>query len=94
MCCESFPNMNPGTLLHECTRHNDSKQPKLDSSENNMDPGVVPTELKGLTQTEEMLISAVMPMMSVYRLPYGQYGYSGHVINLSQNVSPIATKLP
>lgn len=59
-----------------------------------MDPGVVPIELRGLTQVEEMLISAVMPLMSVYRLPHGQYGYSGHVINLPQNVSSIATKLP
>ena len=25
---------------------------------------------------------AVMPIMSVYRLPQGQYGYSGHVANL------------
>lgn len=47
-----------------------------------MDPGVV------LTQVEEMLISAVIPMMSV---PYGQYGYSGHVINLPQNIFSIAT---
>ena len=33
---------------------------------------------------EEMLISAVMPIMSVYRLPQGQYEYSGHVVNLPQ----------
>ena len=31
-----------------------------------------------------MLISAVMPIMSVYRLPQGQYEYSGHVVNLPQ----------
>ena len=36
---------------------------------------------------EEMLISAVMPIMSVYRLPLGQYGYSGHVVNLPQDVA-------
>ena len=41
-----------------------------------------------------MLISAVMPIMSIYRLPYGQYGYSGHVINLPQNVLSFATILP
>ena len=29
----------------------------------------------------EMLISAVMPIMCIYRLPHGQYDYSGHVIN-------------
>ena len=41
-----------------------------------------------------MLISAVMPIMSIYRLPHGQYGYSGHVINLPQGVVSFATSLP
>ena len=50
--------------------------------------------LQGLTQVEEMLISAVMPIVSIYRLPHGQYGYSGHVINLPQDVASFATSLP
>ena len=58
-----------------------------------MDPGQVPTELQGLTQIEEMLTS-VMPMMSLYHLPYGQYGYSGHVINLPQDISTFTSTLP
>ena len=41
-----------------------------------------------------MLISAVMPLMSIYRLPHGQYGYKGHVINLPQDISTFATTLP
>ena len=48
----------------------------------------------GLTQVEEMLISAVMPIMSVYRLPLGQYGYSGHVVNLPQDVASFSHSLP
>ncbi|MGJ8945966.1 DUF6570 domain-containing protein, partial [Salmonella enterica subsp. enterica serovar Kentucky] len=32
--------------------------------------------------------------MSLYRLPMGQYGYSGHVVNLPQNVSSFVTSLP
>ncbi len=36
-------------------------------------------------------ISAVMPIMSIYRLPLGQYEYAGHVINLSQDVVVICT---
>ena len=35
----------------------DKQSPKLFSSDNNMDPGSVPAELQGLTQTEEMLIA-------------------------------------
>ena len=43
-----------------------------------MDPGPVPLELQGLTQVEEMLISPVMPIMNVYRLPHDQLSYSGN----------------
>jgi len=41
-----------------------------------------------------MLISAVMPVMSIYWLPLGQYGYTGHVINLPQDVVVFAHSLP
>ena len=41
-----------------------------------------------------MLISSVMPIMSVYQLPLGQYGYSGHVINLPQDVASFVCSLP
>ena len=47
-----------------------------------------------LTQVEEMLISAVLPIMSLYyRLPHGQYGYSGHVINLPHYVGSFGNSL-
>ena len=41
-----------------------------------------------------MLISAVLPIMTLYRLLHGQYGYSGHVINLPQDIASLADKLP
>ena len=41
-----------------------------------------------------MLMSGVLPIMCVYRLPHGQYGYSSHVINLPQDVASFATSLP
>ena len=41
-----------------------------------------------------MLISSVLPIMTLYRLPFGQYGYSGHVINLPQDVASFANSLP
>ena len=41
-----------------------------------------------------MLISRVLPIMSIYRLPHGQYGYSGHVLNLPQDVGSLLTTLP
>ena len=56
-----------------------------------MDPGKVPEELQGLTEIEEMLIARVFPVMSVYKLRGGQYGYHGNVINFPQNVKEFAT---
>jgi len=41
-----------------------------------------------------MLLSVVMPIMSIYRLPLGQYGYTGHIINLPQDVVTFAHSLP
>jgi len=47
-----------------------------------------------LSPAKEIFISAVMPLMSIYRLPHDQYGYKGHVINLPQDISSLATSLP
>lgn len=58
-----------------------------------MHPGIVPHELQALTQIEELLIAAIASMMSLYRLPHGQYGYSDHVITLPQDVSSFAKTL-
>ena len=41
-----------------------------------------------------MLISPIIPMISTYRLPHGQYGYRGHVINLPQDVVSFVNSLP
>ena len=38
--------------------------------------------------------SPVMPMVSVYRLPHGQYGYPGYVIILPQDIAGFVTTLP
>ena len=32
--------------------------------------------------------------MSIYRLPHGQYGYSGHILNLPQDVTSFVNNLP
>ena len=59
-----------------------------------MDPCKVPDELQNLTEVEEMLITRVFPVMSVYRLRGRQYGYRGNIINFSQNVQEFVAKLP
>ena len=93
ICNEAFP----GLIISasSCTRcSRDNKEPKLYSAANNMDPGPVPPVLQNLTQVEEMLISRIMPITSVYRLHHGQYGYTGHVVNLPQDVGAFASSLP
>ena len=52
----------------------DKKQVKYFSSANDVDPGSVPDQLKGLTQAEEMLIAKGCPVMRVYRLKGEQRG--------------------
>jgi hypothetical protein len=57
-----------------------------------MIPSCAPQELKNLTQVEEMLIARALPIMRVYIKPGGQRGYSGHCINLPQNVTELGAK--
>ena len=47
--------------------------------------------LLNATGGEEMLIA---PIMSIYRLPQGQYGYGGKVINLPQDVASYTRRIP
>ena len=75
-----------------CSR--DKQDPKRFSQENNMIPSPVPKELQELTQIEEMLIARALPLMRVYVKPGGQRGYSGHIINLPQDISELAESLP
>ena len=59
-----------------------------------MIPSSIPLELQNLTQIEEMLIARAPPIMRVHIRPGGQRGYSGHCINLPQNVEELASSLP
>ena len=59
-----------------------------------MGPGIVPEQLKGLTQVEEMMISRVYPIVRIYRKHGGQRGCKGHVLNLSQDVQRFLNRLP
>ena len=63
--CTCAPHSNECTMSCCCR----DKMKTFSCSNNDMDPGpAVPPELQGLTQVE-MLMCAIMPMMSLYRLP-------------------------
>ena len=96
ICNEQWPtrtclNMDP-YVCNRCQR--DKHNPKLFSPENDMDPGSVPPCLKDMTQIEELLIARACPIMTVYHKHGGQLGYSGHVLNLPQNIQQFINKLP
>ena len=41
-----------------------------------------------------MLISRILAIMSIYRLPYGQHGYRGHILNVQQDITSFVNSLP
>ncbi len=95
VCQEAWPLKSKPRSPYVCSRcSRDKKSPKKFSCENSMIPSPVPHELQNLTQIEEMLIARALPIMRVYIKPGGQRGYSGHCINLPQNVTELATSLP
>ena len=97
LCLKAWPlKTKPKSLSSYVCRRcaTDKESPKKFSVDNFMIPSKVPIELQGLTQIEEMLIARVLPIMRVYVKPGGQRGYSGHCINLPQNVLEIAHSLP
>ena len=89
---KSKPRSPNDYVCSRCCR--DKKSPKKFSCENSMIPSPVPHQLQNLTQIEEMLIARALQIMRVYIKPGGQRGYSGHCINLPQNVTELATSLP
>ena len=92
MCNERFPSIT--LVLGMCRRcYSDKNEVKKFSAANNMDPGDVPEELKGLTEIEEMLIAQTFPIGSVYYLRGGQYAYSGNVINFPQDIGEFVSHL-
>ena len=95
VCQEAWPLKSKPRSPYVCSRcSRDKRSPKKFSCENSMIPSHVPDEFQNLTQIEEMLIARALPIMRVYIKPGGQRGYSGHCINLPQNVKELATSLP
>lgn len=57
-------------------------------------PGKQPLWARNLTQIEEMLISPIIPVMSVYTLNGGSSKFEGNTINFMQDVHEMAQVLP
>ncbi|KAJ6578932.1 hypothetical protein B0H10DRAFT_2343751 [Mycena sp. CBHHK59/15] len=63
---------------------------------NAMNPGVVPgpEDLPPLTQMEEMIISPVHALVSLYQIRGGQFKYSGHCCNFARETAVFHNKVP
>ena len=92
-CHELWPSIE--NVCVQC-RKNSLKFSKL----NNMVPDldILPYEIKqaleNLTMVEEMLVSPILAVMSVYRLPGGALINRGFCANFSQDLEKILTILP
>ena len=67
------------------------------TKENKMVPCVVPYELKNLSFFEKLLISRINPIMSVVTIENRNLKikkFKGHIINISQDITKIATIVP
>lgn len=99
ICFEAWPSKrikSQDSYIHVCQKCSKDKAIPSEkfSDQNFMIPSAVPLELQELTQVEEMLIACAIPIMRVYVKPGGQRGYSGHCINLPQQISELAEALP
>ena len=92
-CCELWPT---NLLICQTCRKNKNKY----TAENTMMPSFdeIPLKIKkhfeNLTMIEEMLISPILAVMSIFRLPGGQLLSRGYVANFSQDLSSILKSLP
>ena len=71
-----------------CKRCKSDKNPvKMFSSENNMDPGILPTALLDLTLIEQQLIARISPCMHVCMLKHGGIASTGHCVTFPQQLN-------
>ena len=66
----------------------------LYGTENNMNPGTMPSELPRLTDIEEMLIARVHVLMEIRQHRGLQWKYRGHICHFAVNVGRTFSRLP
>ena len=60
----------------------------------NLDPGAVPAELKNLTWVEQLAISAIVPLVNIFRVGRRPFKKAGNNIAFPTNLSGVANALP
>ncbi|KAJ7879868.1 hypothetical protein B0H13DRAFT_1892031 [Mycena leptocephala] len=90
-CDERWFDLNVKNGNCDKCRARGAKRDKFQAS-NAMNPG--PDILPPLTQMEEMIISPVHALVSLYQIRGGQFKYSGHCCNFIRNNAVFHNKLP
>ena len=71
----------------------DKSQIKQFSTENNMNPGILPKELSNLSFLEQ-LICRISPCINVHLLKHGGIAFSGHCVTFPQDINQPAQIFP
>ncbi len=80
-------------VCDKCKKESDEPIPRW-SNANRTIPGDQPLWARGLTQIEEMLVSPILPVMTVYRLKGGSNKFYGNSINFMQRLDRFVNILP
>ncbi|KAK6987993.1 hypothetical protein R3P38DRAFT_2660964, partial [Favolaschia claudopus] len=78
----------------ECAKCRNKKNGNKFRQANKMDPGDVLDFLPKLTQIEEILISPVHALVSLYQIRGGQFKYSGHCCNFARDIATFHNRVP
>ncbi len=91
-CKEYWPTIS--SICSTCNKNNFyTKSNLMDPSLQNV-PDNIKKHFENITMVEEMLISPVLAVMSIYRLPGGQLISKGYVANFSQDIKSMCHQLP
>jgi len=101
ICKELWPTKDQVVEVYTCSQcKKDRGLPKLFSVENDMVrdlsmvPDVIRRDLRDLSMVEEMLLSPVLPIMTVYRLKSGGNVSRGFVANFRQDSATFIKQIP
>lgn len=105
-----FPEIKPSYLPNElkqknqlllcrrCKSHVSSRKTTAPPKAywNNLQPGPIPDCIKKLSQSEQRLLSRIIPFVKIIKLDglYGQYGFKGQAILFAQDIFEVSDKLP
>ena len=95
--CENCHELWPSSYA-KCTtcgknKNKFNKQNKMVPDIDNL-PIDIKKHIENITMIEEMLISPILAVMSICRLPGGQLISKGYVANFAQDIMPICKALP